>query len=138
MRLDRPTLAAVVAGALAIWSVGSLVDFLQRRVRRDLDVENPRPDRDWIPLVDERYRELASALPMGVVGYASDFSDPSNEFDLFRTQYELAPRIVVRGEKTALVIGKFATEAALRDACAREGLSVAKDLGGGLYLLRRP
>jgi hypothetical protein len=131
VKLDRATLAAITAGALALYTVGSLVENIQRKVRH-----GDRPDRDLIPLEDARFAELNASLPPGVVGFVSDFPDPTNEFDLFWTQYEIAPRIVVRGERSPLVVGKFATEAALRDACARERLAVAKDLGGGLYLLR--
>jgi hypothetical protein len=132
VRLDRPTLAATVAVMLALYTVGSLVENIQRKVRH-----GDRPDRDMIPLEDARFAELGAALPArGVVGYVSDSTDPSNEFDLFRTQYELAPRVLVRGERSPLVVGKFGTESALTDACARERLAVAKDLGGGLYLLR--
>src|SRR5262249_20312778 len=112
VRLDRPTLAAITAGALAIYSAGSLVENIQRKVRH-----GDRLDRDLIPLEDARFAELAAALPeRGAFGYVSDSTDPSNEFDLFRTQYELAPRILVRGERSPLVVGRFATEAALRDA----------------------
>jgi hypothetical protein len=96
-----------------------------------------------------RFRSLREELPArGVVGYLSDSNLDKTILDktgeglegtrvYYLTQYYLAPVVVARDPAHDLVIANFASPAAVAAAAATHNLTVMRDFGNGVALLRR-
>jgi hypothetical protein len=87
----------------------------------------------------KRFRNLREALPArGVVGYLSDTTEGlEGSRAYYLTQYYLAPVVVARDPAHEPVIANFASPAVVGAAAVAEDLTVARDFGNGLALLRR-
>ncbi|MHC4201904.1 MAG: hypothetical protein ACYSU0_18095 [Planctomycetota bacterium] len=86
----------------------------------------------------ERFERIKEDLSLrGVVGYIGDdakgVDEGAAEFAL--VQYALLPVIVVWETDRELVVGNFHDSAAGRGISESKGLTVLKDLGGGVMLL---
>jgi hypothetical protein len=91
-------------------------------------------------IVDEqRFASLRAVLPpRGIVGYLSDTG--GNQDSLRRyylTQYSLAPVVVAPDANRELVIANFSSPSAIATLADAQGLSVEKDFGNGVALLKR-
>ncbi|MEZ5403891.1 MAG: hypothetical protein R2729_29695 [Bryobacteraceae bacterium] len=91
-----------------------------------------------VAMQDERFRDLASALPAGGgAGYVSDLGldSTAGQAAYFTAQYALAPRLLAPAEKTGggPVVGNFARPPDL----AAMGFELVRDYGNGVMLLRR-
>jgi hypothetical protein len=86
-----------------------------------------------------RFRSLREELPArGVVGYLTDTTEGlEGARTYYLTQYYLAPVVVARDPAHELVIGNFASRSVVAAAAAAHDLTVARDFGNGVALLRR-
>jgi hypothetical protein len=96
-------------------------------------------DATGIAMDANRFRSLREDLPArGVVGYLSDNTGGMEDTRAYYlTQYYLAPVVVARDLAHELVIANFASPAAVAAAAAASDLTVMRDFGNGVALLRR-
>lgn len=96
---------------------------------------NPR----GIAMDANRFRGLREILPArGVVGYLSDTTEGLEGSRIYYlTQYYVAPVVVARDPAHDLVIANFASTAAMATVAAAHELTLVRDFGNGLALLRR-
>jgi hypothetical protein len=94
---------------------------------------------DGIAMDANRFRSLREALPArAVVGYLSDNTEAmEGARAYYLTQYYLAPVVVARDPAHELVIANFASPAAVAAATTAHDLTVTRDFGNGVALLRR-
>ena len=96
--------------------------------------------RQPIVIIDEqRFAALRTVLPpRGIVGYLSDTG--GNQDSLRRyylTQYSLAPVVVAPDANRELVIANFSSPSTIARLADEHGLSVERDFGNGVALLKR-
>lgn len=128
---------------LALFGLGSSARLLTRSFHDVRAIGRP----DEITRYEDRFRELRTALPSRVrVGYVADrlparaAADPELARQAFKryvlTQYALLPAIVLADTAGAgLVVGDFEAPDG-RDSAAARGLTLIRDLGEGVLLLR--
>ena len=81
---------------------------------------------------DQRYAEVKTRLPAtGVIGYIGESGNSSGP-DYYLTQYALAPRVVDRSTKHAIVIGNFPYSP---PSDLPPNLRLLQDFGNGVLLL---
>ena len=81
---------------------------------------------------DRRFADLKTVLPKrGIVGYVGEPGTRALA-DYYLTQYALAPLVVERSPRHALVVGNFPGGALSQASLA--GLRLVKDLGHGVFL----
>jgi hypothetical protein len=91
-------------------------------------------------VVDERrFAALRSLLPpRGIVGYLSDTSGSKESVRrYYLTQYSLAPVVVAPDSNREQVVANFSSSSAIAALADTRGLTVEKDFGNGVALLRR-
>lgn len=128
---------------LALFGLGSSARLLGRSFHAVPAIGRP----DEISRYEDRFRELRTALPSRIrVGYVADrlparaADDPELARQAFKryvlTQYALLPAIVLPDTAGAeLVVGDFEGPDG-RDSAAARGLTLIRDLGKGVLLLR--
>jgi len=96
----------------------------------------PGDTADTASAADARYADLRQALPPVRVtfGYVSDLT---GDAAFFQAQYALAPVLLERGTGHDLILGNFSSPAAIEKAVAEQHLSVYRDLGNGVLLLKK-
>ena len=88
--------------------------------------------RDEGTLYEQRLAKIRNRLPQrGIVGYASD----TGHEHFYRTQYVLAPLILVRSDGPRLIIGNFSSVAARPDLLHGRPYEVIQEYEDGLALL---
>jgi hypothetical protein len=93
----------------------------------------PRIEKDFGTKYEERFVELKKWLPShGIIGYVSDTGDAEH---FYRTQYALAPLILVQSPKAGLVVANFSVPSALPNLLYGKHFKVIKDLKNGVALL---
>lgn len=106
-----------------------------------MDLKNRlTPDED--PLPDVRLADMRQLLPKeGYAGYLSDAPPVNALTDLaavkkfYLTQYALVPLVIRPGTQDEFIIANFSDPHAA--AIQMTGLTLVKDFGGGLMLLRK-
>ena len=118
----------VLALLSAIWLFASEATRLHRSPVKD-------PTSEFIGRFDVMRNELPSH---GVVGYIADDAREADQryMEFHLVQYALSPVIIVLGTDRELVVGNFPDPAAGRGISESKKLTVLKDLGGGVMLLR--
>ncbi len=88
---------------------------------------------------EQRFAELRTLLPArGVVGYLSDTSGNQESVRrYYLTQYSLAPVVVAPDANRELVVANFSSASAIIRLADAQGLTVEKNFGNGIALLRR-
>ena len=96
-------------------------------------------DAAGIAMDANRFRSLRENLPArGVVGYLSDTTEGlEGNRAYYLTQYYLAPVVVARDLAHELVIANLASPTVVAGAAAANDLTVMRDFGNGVALLRR-
>lgn len=94
------------------------------------------PDPDTAAAADARYAELHQAMPpvRVTLGYVSDLT---GDGPFYQAQYALAPVILERGTGHDLILGNFSSPAAIEKAVAGQHLTIYRDFGNGVLLLRK-
>jgi hypothetical protein len=94
----------------------------------------PRDLQDPVRQHEDRLNRAREFLPArGVIGYVSDREGIEHVRRFYMTQYALAPLLVVRDSRRALILGDFTRPSNVGHETA--GLRVLTDLGDGLVLL---
>jgi hypothetical protein len=135
---------ARVGAALTCAIVGAL--RAHRHAFPDSVEDLVRPPRDVYVAIARRAEPLRSLVSsQATVGYVSDASAEGSDtasndpavihFRLM--QYALAPTLVVEGKAAPLVVGDFLWRTPDSSALAKEGLERVRDVGDGVFLLRR-
>jgi hypothetical protein len=91
-------------------------------------------------VIDEhRFAELRTLLPpRGVIGYLSDTNgSQASVRRYYVTQYSLVPLVVAPDANYELVVANFSSASAIAGLANAHGLTVEKDFGNGVALLRR-
>jgi hypothetical protein len=99
-----------------------------------------RQELDQITIYENRFAELKAILQNQlIVGYVSDYDDHSDEewMAYTKTQYVLAPIILVRGLKPNFIICNFQHTQPDIKTYEKENLSLRRDFGDGLMLFER-
>jgi hypothetical protein len=88
---------------------------------------------------EQRFAELRTVLPpRGIVGYLSDTSGSKESVRrYYLTQYSLAPVVVAPDANRELVVANFSSASAIVRLAGAQGLTVEKNFGNGVALLRR-
>jgi hypothetical protein len=138
---SRPLRVRIGIGLILLFAAASGASWL----RSAISAATRAPELDSVSAFEARLAELKGELPPGAtLGYFADpepmGAPPSQTRRHYRkfvlTQYALTPRIVLRSPEPDLVIGNF-DDLAFADSAAALGLTVVRDFGGGLMLLRR-
>lgn len=117
---------------LLFWSLFSVSVDLREQMRLYLLRNRPDP----VFTMTARIERIRGELPAtGVIGYIGPSDDPTEmRYErYYLTQFALAPLIIVDSPDHDLVFGNF-IDAALDSP---SDFVVVKDLGGGLWLLRK-
>jgi hypothetical protein len=119
----------LLMGAFALLTFASYAEVLLRG----------RDNSTGIEMDANRFRGLREVLPArGVVGYLSDTTEGMAGTRAYcLTQYYLAPLVVAQDPSHDLVIGNFASPAGVARTATAHDLTVARDFGNGVTLLRR-
>ncbi len=114
---------------LALGTIAGYHSVLQR---------NP-VNADGITISEQRLEALRGLLPKrGIVGYLSDTGAAmENARSYYLTAYALAPVVVAADANREWVVANFASPSAISKIAAANGLTVARDFGNGIALLRR-
>jgi hypothetical protein len=92
----------------------------------------PRIEMDEITLYEERFSELKKLLPShGIVGYVSD----TDEGDLYKTQYVLAPVILTKTFDPHLIVANFSRASAMPNLLYGKPYKIIKNFNNGVALL---
>jgi len=102
-----------------------------------------RPGADRMTLYEARYDEVRKHLPShGIIGYVSDPKEHNEDRLAWAfTQYSLSPLLVIdrsvnpKGLDSPIVIGNF--HRAIPGDDRMRDLSVVRDFGNGVFLLRK-
>ena len=88
---------------------------------------------------EQRFAELRTLLPpRGVIGYLSDTSgSQASVRRYYLTQYSLVPLVVAPDSDHERVVANFSSASAIAGLANAHGLTVEKDFGNGVALLRR-
>ena len=88
---------------------------------------------------EQRFTELRTLLPArGIVGYLSDTSGSQESVRrYYLTQYSLAPVVVAPDANRELVVANFSSASSIVRLADAQGLTVEKNFGNGVALLRR-
>jgi hypothetical protein len=93
-----------------------------------------------VVVIDERrFAGLRTLLPTrGIVGYLSDSGGSQESVRrYYLTQYSLAPVVVAPDSNREMVVANFSSPSAIVRLADAQGLTVEKDFGNGVALLRR-
>ena len=95
--------------------------------------------RDLVSNFEDKMVALKQSLPpRGTIGYFTD-SEPDfiNWEEYWLTQYALSPLIVVKNIDNECIVGILHSSEIARNSYGNSGLSLIKDFGNGIVLLRR-
>jgi len=86
-----------------------------------------------------RFEGLRTILPQhGTVGYISDEEPAAEEaWGYHQTQYALSPVIIDKTPDRETVIGNFRNPAAAQEVLREGHLTIVRDMGNGVLLLRK-
>ncbi len=123
----------VVCSLLAAWGALLFVEFQKRTQRQASDPFKVAGQMT-------RLAGVRAALPeSAVVGYVTE-TEPGSVLQqaMFNSaRYNLAPRMLVPGADSAVVLGNFSAPTDYAAFGAQRGLSVAKDFGEGVVLFQK-
>ncbi len=134
MRFSYPARTAVALALIIALGLLSAVWILASEAARFHGSPAKSPASELV----ERFELVRKDLSLrGVVGYVADDGKDADEraAEFMLVQYALLPVIVVWETDRELVVGNFRDSAAGRRISESKGLTVLKDLGGGVMLL---
>jgi hypothetical protein len=125
----RVKVATVLLVLIAGYNLGTLFkSSADELVRRQGD--------DEVTFHEKRFRALKPLLPENaIIGYVSDM--PGNAREYYETRYVLSPVRVALQKDYELFVGNFRDPANIPLVAQQEKLTVERDLGDGVVLLRK-
>ena len=129
----KSTAAVLLAAALSLW--GSIQ-------YRDAESAYQRQSPDPYRIADQaaRFAEFRAAVSANaILGYLTDVpaEDILATSMFLAAQYELAPRVLQKGDSFDAVLGNFTRPADFDSLGRQHGLRLERDFGNGVVLFRR-
>ena len=133
MAPGKYTTAVLLAAALSLW--GSI-----QYSGAESAYQRQSPDLYRIADQAARFAELRATVPANaILGYLTDVpaEDILATSMFLAAQYELAPRVLQRGDSFEAVLGNFTRPADFASLGRQHGLRLERDFGNGVVLFRR-
>jgi len=131
----RPAAGVLLLILISLFSTVKLTKPTEQFASRFAGIVEVVPDRGT--LYEHRFSVLRAVLPRhGTVGYVADQDSGYSDETVMAVQYALAPVLVERGPRHALVVGNITQPMTDPQQFLRQrNLTLIKDLGQGVLLL---